>query len=465
MAVLDPSDAGVADRFRKQAKTRAVKLVKEAIENPALGVSSALLRGHMGACRPASVLDPFLHARCVNLPADYEVASSADSDDDKKCYIFEARQKKLSSPQLAPTNPNQEKPTSPSLKGLDAQLSSICASNGKRSYEEFMQSSSYFPVTLYITAVGDGSLAADISDKARERLESILTKIPKEQQTSIECGGGLVPLKLRVFVANSEDAKAVGDYIKDHASVIPAAVVVLCREVFITLRCEGGLDMKDSSVADRLRKQAKTRAVKLVRDLILQAKDLSLPMLRGHSGPLGPSSILEPLLPNYVSAKGEGFWSDSTGKKFVIFSAKNKFNQSPAVAPASPRLSPPSPPDGTFVLEPRAVLPVIASHRQRTVTIEVSCDKSVSAPTEDSKQYTPSSLEGALLLDSCRILASHLALEHGKPKLWDKIGVDAKNDLKFLPAITQPSQSLVEGCWNGLEMDAESKKRQRINPG
>jgi hypothetical protein len=77
-------------------------------------------------------------------------------------------------------------------------------------------------------------------------------------------------------VANSEDAKAVGDYIKDHATTvqltllakirranflmiiwlqIPAAVVVLCREVFITLRCEGGLDMKDSSVADRLRKQ------------------------------------------------------------------------------------------------------------------------------------------------------------------------------------------------------------------
>ncbi len=170
--------------------------MKEAIENPSLGVSSALLRGHLGACQPATVLDPFLHARCVNLPADYETASSPDVEDDKKCYIFEARQKKLSSPQLA-ANPNQEKPISPLLKGLDGQLDSICAPNGKRSYEEFMQSSSYFPVTLYITAVGDGSLAADISDKARERLESILTKIPKEQQTSIECGGGLVPLKLR----------------------------------------------------------------------------------------------------------------------------------------------------------------------------------------------------------------------------------------------------------------------------
>lgn len=196
----------------------------------------------------------------------------------------------------------------------------------------------------------------------------------------------------------------------------------------------------------------------------MQAKDLSLPILRGHSGPLAPSSILEPILPNYVSAKGEGFWRDCSGKKFVIFSAKNKFSLSPPVVPASPHQSPPSPPEGTFALEPRAVLPAIASHGQRTVTIEVSCEKSAGVPTEDSKQYTPSSLEGALLLDSCRILASHLALEHGKPKLWDKLGVDAESDLKFLPSMTQPSQSLVEGCWNGLEMGADSKKRQRNNP-
>jgi hypothetical protein len=205
--------------------------------------------------------------------------------------------------------------------------------------------------------------------------------------------------------------------------------------------------------------------VKLVRDLILQAKDLSLPILRGHSGPLAPSSILEPLLPNYVSAKGEGFWRDSSGKKFVIFSAKSKFNQSPAVAPASPQLSPPSPPEGTFLLEPRAVLPVIAHHRQRTVTIEVSCEKSSAVQKEDIKQYTPSSLEGALLLDSCRILASHLALEPSKPKLWEALGGDAKNDMACLPTHAHPSHSLVEGCWNGLEMDADSKKRQRITPG
>ena len=175
--------------------------MKEAIENPSLGVSAALLRGHMGPCSPASILDPFLLSRCVNLPEDCELsaASQMDSEEDRKCYIFEARQKKAS-PLLSSmgSNPPQDKATSPQFKGLDAQqLATSSVSKGKRSYEEFLQTSSYFPVMLYITAVGDGSLAKDISEKSRERLVSILSKIPKEQQTSIDCGGGLVPLKLR----------------------------------------------------------------------------------------------------------------------------------------------------------------------------------------------------------------------------------------------------------------------------
>ena len=36
---LDPSSAAVADRLRKQAKTRAVKLVREAIACPTTSVS------------------------------------------------------------------------------------------------------------------------------------------------------------------------------------------------------------------------------------------------------------------------------------------------------------------------------------------------------------------------------------------------------------------------------------------
>jgi len=198
--------------------------------------------------------------------------------------------------------------------------------------------------------------------------------------------------------------------------------------------------------------QAKTRAVKLVRDLIVQAKELSLPILRGHNGPLAPSSILEPLLPSYLSDKGEGFWTDAHGKQFVVFSAKNKFNQSPAVVPVSPHHTSASLPETSFVLEARAASPVIThrlSDRQRTVTIDVREKSSTADPDNSSMQYTPSSLEGALLLDSCRILASHLAQEQGKPKFWEA----PCSDQGCLNASTpnQSSQSIVDGFSRGLD--------------
>lgn len=204
--------------------------------------------------------------------------------------------------------------------------------------------------------------------------------------------------------------------------------------------------------------QAKTRAVKLVRDLIVQAKELSLPILRGHNGPFAPSSILEPLLPGYMSGKGEGFWTDSTGKRFVVFSAKNKFNQSPAIAPVSPHHNPTTPPEGSFILEARAASPVLTHRlvdRHRTVTIDIGPEKQNSKDGSDGpkQQYTPSSLEGALLLDSCRILASHLAQEHLKPRSNETV-----------PNTSPNRQSLVEGCWKGLEDESGKAKKLRVNP-
>ncbi len=69
---------------------------------------------------------------------------------------------------------------------------------------------------------------------------------------------------MRVFVVNSEDAKAVGEYIGSHLSQIPAPFVVLARHLpMAVLYDPATLDLSDASVADRLRKQAKTRAVKV----------------------------------------------------------------------------------------------------------------------------------------------------------------------------------------------------------
>jgi hypothetical protein len=63
-------------------------------------------------------------------------------------------------------------------------------------------------------------------------------------------------LKMRVFVVNSEDAKAVGDYIKGHEDQVPAAFVVLAHHLSMAVLYDpNALDLSDASVADRLRKQ------------------------------------------------------------------------------------------------------------------------------------------------------------------------------------------------------------------
>ena len=68
--------------------------------------------------------------------------------------------------------------------------------------------------------------------------------------------GGTIDLKMRVFVVNSEDAKAVGEYIKAHLDQVPAPFVVLAQHLSMAvLYNPQTLDLSDGSVADRLRKQ------------------------------------------------------------------------------------------------------------------------------------------------------------------------------------------------------------------
>ena len=71
--------------------------------------------------------------------------------------------------------------------------------------------------------------------------------------------GGTIDLKMRVFVVNSEDAKAVGEYIKAHPDQIPAPFVVLAHHLPMSVLYNPKiLDLSDGSVADRLRKQVAT---------------------------------------------------------------------------------------------------------------------------------------------------------------------------------------------------------------
>ena len=120
-------------------------------------------------------------------------------------------------------------------------------------------------MNLFVTAIADGEMAKDTPVKVQERLSQIVRKVPKEQNTSVEVAeGATIDLKMRVFVVNSEDAKAVGEYINAHRDQRPAPFVVLARHLPMAVLYDPlTLDLSDASVADRLRKQAKTRAVKV----------------------------------------------------------------------------------------------------------------------------------------------------------------------------------------------------------
>jgi len=164
--------------------------------------------------------------------------------------------------------------------------------------------SAYFPVALFVAVVGEGALDSNTPPRVLERLQQACSKVPKEQIIRIvlrdKAGGGKgkerkeVEVKLRVFVANSEDAKAVQAYIASHDNQTPAPVVVLCPILPMAMEYDAlTVDPTNQGTADRLRKQAKTRAVKLVRELLVENSDkLSCRLLFGHAGPSAPVKLL-----------------------------------------------------------------------------------------------------------------------------------------------------------------------------
>ena len=309
---LNISTAAVADRLRKQAKTRAVKVVREAIADPMCGATMRILSGFAGPHATSLCLDKYITSR-----------SSFIGSDRGKCWIvFPAKNKCVS------------------LESVKASSASSHTAIEQRPQSSDSLLTAFFPVSLFITAIGDGTLARDIPSKLKDRLVQVLSKIPKEQHTCVEVQGeGVVDIKLRVFVTNSEDAKAVGDYIRTHDKQVPAPFVILARDLPMALLFDPKmLDIADSSVADRLRKQAKTRAVKLLREIIAQdCAALSLKGLRGYHGPFQPASVLEQAL----KSKASPIKGHSTTHKYISFAARNK-TISPMITPSS-QPSPPLP--------------------------------------------------------------------------------------------------------------------------
>lgn len=65
-----------------------------------------------------------------------------------------------------------------------------------------------------VIAIGEGSLLCNTQPKLLHRLHQIMHKVPKEHHLFIDLPAeGSVQLRMRLFVVNSEDAKAVREYV------------------------------------------------------------------------------------------------------------------------------------------------------------------------------------------------------------------------------------------------------------
>ena len=192
--------------------------------------------------------------------------------------------------------------------------------------------SAFFPVALFVAVVGDGALDSHTPPRVLERLQQATSKVPKEQiirmvlrdkaagakNSDKAKDGKEVEVKLRVFVANSEDAKAVQGYIASHDNQSPAPVVVLCPILPMAMEYDAlTVDPTNQGTADRLRKQAKTRAVKLVRELLVEnSHKLTSKILFGHNGPSAPIKLLAESLKQRTTVI-----NPSTDERGIVYTA------------------------------------------------------------------------------------------------------------------------------------------------
>ena len=162
----------------------------------------------------------------------------------------------------------------------------------------------YYPTSLFVAIVGDGvcsetSLAKfKGSSKIVERCRGMVEKIPREQCISVDLPGeGNTEFKLRVYIAGSDDAKMVEAYAHLNPDQVPAPFIVLisCLPVAGLYNPSVVDPYSSHNTAEKLRKQAKLRAVRFVRETILDqvSAGLSLHMLRGYEGAYAAQDVIQ----------------------------------------------------------------------------------------------------------------------------------------------------------------------------
>ena len=196
----------------------------------------------------------------------------------------------------------------------------------------------YFKLSLFVASLGTGHLiqGSNACSKNFERLETLCTKIPKDQVIPIEfpATGRAAPehveVKLRLFVSRSEDAKAVQNYIGAHSKQRPSPFVLLFENLPVAVKYHEALQVGrrelSPAVADRLRKQAKSRAVRFVRRILGEAaRRLTIRELMGNRGPNAVAALLAGMLPHHLTTLPGG------GQKVLLLTSDDE--------PSTPLLS------------------------------------------------------------------------------------------------------------------------------
>lgn len=88
--------------------------------------------------------------------------------------------------------------------------------------------------------------------KTWDVLQQVIIKVSKEQYTVITLHGLTIDVKMCVFVFNSVEACAVGEYVMVHKDQQPASFVVLAWQLSMTIAQNSEyLDPSQAAVADR----------------------------------------------------------------------------------------------------------------------------------------------------------------------------------------------------------------------
>lgn len=270
-ASFDQAAATLADRLRKKIKTHAVKILREAIGDARCRISSSCLSGQQGAVAPSHHLRFLVEEKMTLLDDVYGVPVAttiqrliivptkkprAPRDDSKNLiqvpgsisgtgYSVGCRSTHHASYAGLPGTLQAHVNGAGGARGHHSPDTSQPSTPGGHVEDDIARDASapptprlsaYFPVNLFVTAIADGQIASDTPQKVAERLSLIVRKVPKEQNTSVEIsdGAGTVPLQMRVFVVNSEDAKAVGEYINSHLNqVCPYVPHEPCPSAFV----------------------------------------------------------------------------------------------------------------------------------------------------------------------------------------------------------------------------------------